>query len=252
MKKLKSFILGVSGLLVATAPFYFHYLSARGKAIKNDGFKFDESKISFKIQHYLLRFVEFFRSNYEKMLTSFYTPIINKFMDNSPVIWHDLLSIILSYYYYIKIFLIIFYFLPPCIISFTYLVEVAYFRSFTYFPYMIFLMVFPLGIRVFLYHAEQYCEKVLELLNAVLILVKEEDNDQTYVWSDELDENFRTPEDFSLFVYSAKKNKALIRLFKGVRYHIYTSYTRIFLNIFSITCWLSSFSFLLYLIISNK
>jgi len=79
------------------------------------------------------------------------------------------------------IILLLFYFLPPCLIAFTYFVEVIIFHCFTYIP-AIFLMIFPIGFRAILYSLRLYCRKLQETFDETIIEKKLENGGREYSW----------------------------------------------------------------------
>ena len=240
-----SFVLGL--LLILASPIFF---LIRTKVITHPNE--NTNTFSFKFHTKIMKYTGKVSDFYNLMLVSFYSPIMNKFLDNTPPFWFKFLNFILKHCDKTMIILNIFYFLPPCIISLTYFLEVIIYREFTYFPYVVFLMIFPLGIRAFIFHVQYFCVEIKNELSTYIKVVKKCDDGDIYNWVDDFDEKERSLELLQVFLTMKSENKALIELFEVIKSYLYTANVRIFYNLFSILCWLSSFSFFLYFMVLGK
>jgi hypothetical protein len=212
----------------------------------------NKTNLFYKMQNILIdKFIKF-RDVYQKMLDSFYLPFYRLTMHPDFIQRHlDFLYLILKYTVRkAKIIMHIFYFLPPCIISLTYLIELVFYNCFTYFPYSIFLMIFPLIIRIYLYHLGLFCPETQNYVEQIVTLKDRSNDNNYYEWAEGFNEEYKSDE----LLYVACKNHQRIRLlteyFNGLRKIIFFAYARLIYPPFSLLCWIISFSYILYRILN--
>ena len=82
----------------------------------------------------------------DRMLNEFLMPILQPFTYKYRLRWEQFIHKLAHIYRTRELFNLLI-FLPPLIISTTYMVEITFFQSFKYFPFTVFLMVFPLGVK---------------------------------------------------------------------------------------------------------
>ena len=191
---------------------------------------------------------------YDKMVEQISLPFFNKSIERYPIGWVTLREFVRSWSKNLGLILIIFYFLPPMLISFTYFIEVVIYKEFKYFPLIIFLMVFPIGVRILLYSVRLHCKKSKEIFDKTIIEKKLEGGRRQFSWGK--DPFIPEEERNELFLHGCVKlrqeNLGYIELFDLYRFNLYILPARLYFQIFSLSCWLSSFSFQLYLILLNK
>lgn len=188
------------------------------------------------------------------MLNEFFITFYNKHLDKNRDAWDNFVIFFRNYDKYMTVTLYIFYFLPPCIISFTYFLEVVIFHKFTYFPIVIFLMIFPISIRIIFYALRFHCREVEKFFDSqVKVLQTNEDGSKYYIWHENcfiFPEN-RTDELLLEIATVKEQNLKDIELFNIYRDCLYFFKYRPLFNIFSLLCWLISLSTLMYLMLSN-
>lgn len=129
-----------------------------------------------KFSNMFLKSIEIYKHALEEFGKYFYKSTSEKF----PMIWikmYNIIIFIISNKYFF-IFTTIFYFLPPLIIALTYFIESIIFHHIKYFPTIIFLMIFPLILKVILYCAKLYCLDLTEHLSNFYT-----NNNGKYSWS---------------------------------------------------------------------
>ena len=234
-----TFSLVLVGIIIL--PIYLRYFGRRAES-KNTLF----SRIQFSI-HKILAFIH---ETYEKMIEAFYLPLLQKHLEKYRTLWYTITRYIYSLR--LKFIFRFFYFLPPAIISLTYLIEVIIYHEFTYFPYVIFLMIFPIGIRVLMYNIQQYILNMLSCSNDIIIMKTTEDGRIAFSFTDYIPIEKQTEEYLAMFVEAHIEMLHWEKLFEHSRKYFIFSNEKTFFQIFSLLCWISSFSFLLYLILLNK
>ena len=130
----------------------------------------------------------------------------------------------------------------------TYLIEVIIYKEFTYFPYAIFLMIFPIGLRIILYFVRSYCihidKKLKEIIEEMVKHYKLTSNAYQFISKEDL-----TFEMISVMAQLIHDCSAILNSCNNFRDHLYFNQSKLYYQIFSIICWLISFSTLLYYIL---
>ena len=241
-------------IIVIITPIYLRYLIKLGKNLENKNFTLDKTTRFVKIQKFFIGVVTNLYNIYEKMLEASIAPFFHKHFEKHLNLVSKLLGLIFIIQKHLHLFINVFYFLPPAIISFTYFIEVIIFKEFTYFPYVIFLMIFPISIRILLYSTRLFCNKLEATLNLDLKVHETLKEGIIYAWTDNpsVSEEYKTDEVLQMLVNSKHQNLKIIEILNNIRFQLYTLPARLYFQIFSLSCWLSSFSFQLYLILLNK
>lgn len=232
-------------LFLIIRPIYVNFIEKRAK--KN------ELKLSWHLKflgRYLEKFI-YFLGIYHKMLEALFNWL--QLWNYKPMIFIfiKIMDISIKFEPYYRSFINIFYFLPPCLIAMTYLIEVIH-KNFIYFPLSIFLMIFPLTIRLILYSTKTYCLFFINEFNAGIIVIKNPDGSAIF----EIDNNFLAPEyqttDALVEVFKVKKNyENALNLLNFYYSCLSALIEKKYYQIFSVTCWLISFSFMLYYILPH-
>lgn len=238
--------LSITLLLIILVPLYLKYLIAKSdKKVINGAMT--------KIRENMVKYLGEIYKKYNKMLYEFFYPLYQKYSDTY-VIWMKLIYFGIRCKPYIDKISKIFYFLPPCIISFIYFLEVVKYHYFTYFPLAIFLMIFPISIRVFLYVIKVHCEDFDKGLSTIVKIVREnEDGVKVYDWHKNAPyPEAQTPERLFDTARMKEINLEALELFKSYKERLLFFPFRLYFHIFSLLCWLISLSTLLYLMLYNN
>lgn len=242
--------LSIALLMIIFLPIYLKYIAPKLLVNFNTSEKSGVKKLQEKGVKFLLKIHE----TYDRMLHEFFFPFYQKHFDKNRELWESFVIFFRNYKKHITPTLYIFYFLPPCIISFTYFVEVVVYHKFMYFPLVIFCMIFPISIRIIFYILRFHCKEVEKFLNSHVILFQtNEDGTKFYVWQENssiIPEN-RTDELLFEIVSVKEQNLKDLKLFKLYRDSLYFFKARPYFHIFSLLCWLISLSTILYLMLSN-
>jgi hypothetical protein len=239
-------IILISVLLI---PSYLKYINKLAK--KKDPTK----SFFFAPQQKILCFLSNIHQFYDKSIETFYTPLYRKierkfpnFCKNIAIRGSDFLqkSVIAK--------IIILSYLPPCIISVTYFIEVVILNKFTYFPLAVFLMIFPIGLRIFLYTASWHVKTLdIQLGEAIKLVETFTNGNESWTWADNswVDQDARCEELLNELVSLKYENKDLVEFFDDFRNILNGLSLRIYFVAISSTFWLISFSYMLYKILNN-
>ena len=215
----------------------------------------------FKIRNFLIKTFIKVHKNYDKMIEAFYKPIYVKCQNTFPKFWPICSNFICTHVLYNMIpFFIVFSYLPPCLVAFTFFFETVIKNEYYYFPLVIFLMILPIGTRILFYSVKLYTEHFQQYLSNIIKVQEIPTPDGLtfgYTWADnvslpELEEDDYTLELLNNFVQRLRKNNGEIIIITSLRESLNTAYFRKYFVILSMTFWISSFSYLLYNIIINK
>jgi hypothetical protein len=198
----------------------------------------------------LLEMATTFRDLYQKMLDSFYVPFFRLKLFSYPLQKSfGIFNFILKYKpNEIKSIIRTYYYLPPCVISLTYLIEVVYNNCLTYFGYSIFLMVFPLIIRIYVYHLGLFCAEAKNFFDLAIVLKEDQKGNSHYNWTNNsfMPQHMMTDEILFQLAEYHQKYVYLQVLFNILIEFIYFLPERLIYYCFSLLCWIISFSYILY------
>lgn len=235
-------------LFLIFLPIYYKYINNMAKDttifIKNKNTLFLRAQ---------LKIYEFFgKINviYNTMLDEFFLKYIYENQYISTELFENLVNFankIKHFYFYFYIF----YCLPPCIISFTYLIEVIIYQNFTYFPFSIFLMLFPLTIRAILYSIQFYSRKLKDDSDIYIKYISIEDKSYTFREDSPIPLEEQTQNLLQFIINRRETSLQNIKMFNLYRDILYFDTYKIYFHYFSVLCWLTSFSTLLFLILNN-
>jgi hypothetical protein len=223
------------------------------KILKNFNKNPNKDTNFFKLQEKFVKFSGKIHEFYEKSIEAFYQPLYKKLVPNFPLIWYFCYNFAVGSQKHFEIYLIIFSYLPPCIISVTYFIEVVILNKFTYFPLAIFLMIFPIGLRICLYNIQMLAKHIEDEVNLHIRLVEKFPNkEKVWKWTDASNyiDEFKTNEQLNAFVEVKEENKLRIELFDLYRKYLNSYYVRPYFIAFSSTFWLISFSYMVYRILN--
>jgi hypothetical protein len=240
------FIFSLPIIILLLLRFYSSKLSEKikNKTIGNDSYFYK------RLSEFLPKIREF----YEKSLETFYHPFYLKINEKFPDFWYffyifgrDTFRIHLERYF------IIFSYLPPCIISVTYFIEVVILNKFTYFPLAVFLMIFPIGMRIFLYNIQLYGNLAEECFAKAIKLVKTfPDGGELWTWADNswVAQEIRYQALLEELARAKKENISILKMFEYFRTRLNTYYVRFYFSAISSTFWIISFSYMVYRILN--
>jgi hypothetical protein len=221
-----------------------HIEKIKNKTIDNDSYFYKPFfKLFAKIHHF-----------YNKSIETFYHPFCLKIDKKYP-------NFLLFFYIFgrdtfqkhLERYLIIFSYLPPCIISFTYFIEVVILNKFTYFPLAVFLMIFPIGMRIFLYNIQLYANQVEKSLAAAIKLVETFPNGvECWTWADNswVAQEIRSQALLEEFLQKKTENIDTLKMFEYFRTRLNIYYVRFYFSAISSTFWIISFSYMVYRILN--
>ena len=232
------FLLALVGIVMF--PVYLRYLARH----RNDIIE-PKNTLFLRIKNFIYKILAFISNTYIRMIEAFYLPLLQKHLEKHSRIWYKITKFI----YFFPLYLVFrfFYFLPPAIISLIYLIELTFYHNFTYFPYAIFLMIFPIGIRVLLYNIRQYI-LLMEKSSEEILVITPKGDDLIYSFSDNFPKERQTEEHIIQLILLKKEVSDFDVVFTHVRNFLILSSEKKYFQIFSLLCWLTSFSIRLYII----
>lgn len=153
---------------------------------------------------------------------AFWSPIMDNIIIKFPGTIVPFVSYITKLNPYIYGFTKIIYFLPPLVIASIFFIETAVYQKYVFFPYSIFLMIFPVGWRALLYFLRYFCEQYAEQRSSKTLTQYSSDlltKNPIYGWSadaskyDITEEELDSPESLLIEIFLKHKYEDHLELF---------------------------------------
>lgn len=218
----------------------------------------DEKKkniLVIKIKKFLYTKYTLIRNKYNTYIDAVYEPIYILIHLKFPNFWFWFSENAIKVAPYWSQIISILYFFPPCLVSFIFFYETIICKNYIYFPYIIYFMIFPLLIRLFVYILIYYVKQVDKILFFYIKLYGKINEDMLqYAWADNapiLPEQ-KTNENLFHYVHLKHTNLYKLDIFTQYQKNLQFSVYRFPYLLFSLLCSFSSFVFLFYLMYQNK
>lgn len=189
----------------------------------------------------LLLFLQYSNHVISEAIKAFATPILSRIFNTFPEYTVSTVKKIRKIDKYYAYLATIFYFFPPALISLIFCIETIIYKEYTYFPFSIFLMIFPVGWRFFLYALRYFCESIEETyLLTIKIIHETEEGDTYYGWHEKAHEyiplELQTNENLLQELGIRNINLETLALFNDWKLYLIISKNRYYIQIFTYTC----------------